>query len=135
MVVDFASLQLRLQLLGLLLSELFVNDGLLIVGGETGCSRGGYRRRHRVSVEVVAGGAVSSLLLLLTHKRVASSEDKRLGGIVNKQIAAHKLQPVGLPLAETRLAKVFYDAFAFDGRLELNDRRLHEKGVDHDIAR
>ena len=45
-----------------------------------------------------------------------------LGWIVDEHVAGGKLEPVGLPLAEARLAEVLDDALALDGRLELKYR-------------
>lgn len=56
-------------------------------------------------------------------------EHDRLGRIVDEEIAADQLQPVGLPLAEARLAVVFYYALAFDRRFEQNYGRAIQQTV------
>ena len=123
-VEDFARLQLLLQLLCVLLLELFVDYELFAVFGGVG-GRHGDRRRDGVRVEVVAVRAVSALGL----RRLASIKYERFGRIVDEQIAADELQPVGLPLAEAGLAVVFDDAFALHGRLKLYDGRVQEHAV------
>ena len=47
-------------------------------------------------------------------------EDKRLGWIVDEQIATGQLQPIRLPFVELWLAEVLYYAFSLDRRFELD---------------
>ena len=71
---------------------------------------------------------VDVVVLLAAQTRfvvhIARVEYECFDRVIDEEVAADELQPIGLPLAEARLAKVFYDALAFHRRLEQDEPYL-----------